>query len=653
MRRTVLATVLVLAMAVAPAVPASAQTTSGTKVDLDFTLNPEDGTVDVRFEVDDPGSLATIQLALGRLNSLVGEAELEGAWKREGDLAVADLEETPNPVAKWTADARIRVQSLEGEGHTSYVGSEFAVIKAGDVVPAVRYTFPQDRKPSFTTLFSVKTPEGWEVAGPWTSTGSKSYEIDGLIPRGFLAADDELATETLGNDEVTYRIARVGGADTHRTMEKVLLGAGDFLTGIYGPTKHQRFVVVAPNPMFRGGLGSPDGVFLHADADGGVIAHEMAHAFQGFDFSRESGKATIWLAEGAAVVHGTLLEVATDLKTREEALDHMRDQARTAREKHAVDLTTAIYGTPNERAAYTKGAVVVTALDDMIRESTSNQYTLADVLKEINERSRAKAPAQLKLNTTDFRQIIGDVTGFDLSAFFQKFVHGSDVPELGALFPGQAAVRILSTEPSPAVADEPFQVRVQLTNLDTDRLDLQLPVLVDGSEAGTLTASLEPGASAVAEATVSAQPKGTYDLQVQDSLRELTVVGPPKPAFQATIWPTEPGPQENVTVGAGIVNRGEAPYRGPIRLVVDGETVAEQAEPVPSGEKRTITRTLPPLGPGEHSVAVVAPNGSVVDQLDLTIGEPTPPAQAPAVGGVLALSLLAVASLLARARRRR
>lgn len=656
-RQPLLAAVLVLATAVAPVVaePGSAATATAT-LDLSFTLHPDTGMVDVRLSVTDPGSLSTLKLSLGRLTSLEGEPTLEGAWNQEGSAAVVDLEETPNAVASWTADGRILVESLEGEGHTSYVGDAFAIVKAGDVMPQIGYTFPQDSPPRFSTTFSVEAPDAWTVDGPWTKTGERSFQLTSAIPRGFLVADDDLAEVTLGQGEDAYRVLRVEDAREDRTTERVLLKARSFLGGIYGETVHQRFIVVAPDPMFQGGLGSPDGVFLHADADASVVAHEMVHAFQGWQFSREPGKATIWLAEGTAVVHGKLLEVATGVTSREEALDFLEQQRRRANEEHAVDLTSAVYGTGNEPAAYTKGAVVVTALDDEIRDATDNEYTLAHVLRRINEiADQRPSPAfgPDRFTNEELLDVIGNVTGFDLGPFFQAYVSGSDVPRLGAVFPGEASVRILGTEPSPAVAGRPLTLRVALANLDTEELSVELPVLVNGTEAGTVRATLPAGGSGEATAELTPLPKGRYTIEVQRSTKTVDVVGPPKPVVNVTVWPPSPDAHGNLTVGAIVANEGEAPYRGPFELLLDGDTVLVQDQAVAAGESRTFARTLAPLGAGEHLLQVVSENGTLLTERGLTVTEhPAERRSAPGVGLAAALTATLAIAALARARQR-
>ncbi len=661
MRRVLIVASLVTLLVALPASAEAQPSSQEPRFELEFVLDPSEGNVDIELEVTDRANLATLQLGFGNLDRLQGEPTLEGDWDWEpgAQWAVADLEATPNAKASWTSDGQISTQTFEGEGHTSYVGEEFAIVRAGQMVPSIRYNF-QPPEPSFQTTLTVRAPEGWTVAGPWEESGERSFQTGTPIPRGFLVADDDLEEIRLGDHEDPYRIVRTEHAQEAEHTEQILLTAREFLTGLYSEVVHQRFIVVGPDPMFRGGLASPDGVFLHADADESIVAHEMVHAYQGWQFSR-GPDATIWLAEGTAEVHGKLLEVASGLTTRQEALDWLEETHDEATTQHGVDLRTAVYGSGNERAAYEKGAVVVTALNDEIRDATRQEYTLADVLRHTNEATAEQgrnAWGDDRFTNQDLEDVIHEVTGTSLTAFFDRYVYGTDVPRAGGLFPGEAAIRLLDTDPSPVVAEQPFTVRVALTNLDTRETTVELPVLVDGTQNGTLKATLPAGASVQASADVDPQPRGSYSLRVQDSTLDIDVVRPAEPHVTLDIWPREPDDAENVTLGARINNTGEAPYHGPVTVHLDGVPQFEQDHPVQGGQWRTFTHTLAPQDEGVHRVEALAPNGTLLAHATFNVTAPDDPDPTPSdeqqdAPGVPVLATMLVTAITAAIRRAR
>ncbi|MDX1612650.1 MAG: hypothetical protein R3185_09780, partial [Candidatus Thermoplasmatota archaeon] len=219
------AVVLLLLVAWAPAL--QAQQAPEAQLSLTFELDPAAGEVTVTLTVEDPGSLAELRLALGALGTRVANEEptLSGAWHWDGEEAVADLREDPRAQASWRAQGRIEVVSSEGEGHTSYVGEGFALLKASDMVPQVRYSYPQGQEPAFRTTFQVVAPGGWDVRGPWPAA-QDGFQLDGIIPRGFLAAGPDLVTARLGQGPQAYNVVRVAGAEEEATT-RTLLEASD------------------------------------------------------------------------------------------------------------------------------------------------------------------------------------------------------------------------------------------------------------------------------------------------------------------------------------------------------------------------------------------------------------------------------------------
>ncbi len=648
---------LSIALLLAPVLLPVAGAQGGQTVQLTLasTLHPDDGTVDLTLSVADPGNLREIRLNMGGLSTCVQDPcdpDLRGgAWTWDGDHAVADLTEDPDPQASWTTDARISVVSNEGTGHTSYVGESFSVVKVSDLMPEIQYSFPEGDPPAFRTALSVQTPDGWDVQGPWDRSG-QAFQVDGAIPRGFLAAGPDLERATLGSGTEAYEIIRVDGAQEDAATRQLLEAADAYLAGIYGTLPINRFIVVAPDPMFRGGLASPEGIFLHADADAEVVAHELVHAYQGFQVSRAPGQALVWLVEGTAVVDGARLEVAAGLADKAEVVQRMQERQEEARRSHGVDLTTAVYGSGNEQAAYTKGAVVTIALNDAIRDATDREYTLADVLTELHDRHSGQAAPE-PFTTPDLQAIIGDVTGFDFSQFFDRFVTGASVPELGAVFPGEAAVRILGTDPAQPVALEPFNLRVAIANLDVTTITINRSILVDGSQVGRLVATLEPGQRAETEAAVSPLPRGTYTLTLDGASRELTVVAPARLNASIETWPVPPVAGQLATIGVVLENTGEAEAAGIVQLRIDGSQVASLDVTVPGGQRQTISRGVDELTAGDHTIVVQGPDGRTLATRTVTVADAQRmDAPGPATLAV-AVVLTAIAGLVPARRRTR
>jgi hypothetical protein len=631
----------VLLASLSPLVPAQ-QSSNAVELDIAFDLNPDNETVGVTMSVEDPGPLSELQLGFGELRALEDQPRLTGSWTQEDSRAIADLEESPNAKAKWTASGAIRVESQEGTGRTTHVGDQFAVVKSGSMVPSIRYSFPQDESPKFDSELTVDVPEGWLVRGPWDQSGQDSFLLDRPLPRGFVAASDELEDKRLGEGDEAYDIARLAGAREDPETEQLLLKARSYLGGIYGPTDRVQFIVTAPNPMFHGGLGSPAGVFLHADTDARVVAHELVHSFQGMQFSREPTQASVWLAEGSAVVHGSLLEVAADVKTRDQVREFLQSRANEAnRDGNAVDLTTAVYNSGNERAAYTKGPVVVTALDERIREATDNQFSLVSVLGGLNERA-AESDGRYTMTTSDLEDAVANVTGYDPFEFFEEYVYGPSVPDLGSIFPDALSVRVESTTPSPPVAGKTITLNVRLTNADTNPTSIEAPILVNGTEMGQLVANVSAGETVDTKVTIPPLDRGQYRVTIEGASAEFRVLRPAKLSVAVTTWPRTLVAGQNVTLGAEISNEGQAPFDEPVTLELDGEALRTDRLRVPTGETSTLAHTVDAMTAGPHTVTVRAENGTALASRTITVDAAPDRAATPTVGWV-GLAMLAAA----------
>ncbi len=192
-------------------------------------------------------------------------------------------------------------------------------------------------------------------------------------------------------------------------------------------------------------------------------------------------------------------------------------------------------------------------------------------------------------------------------------------------------------------------MQVRVTNLDTRETTADVPVQVNGTERGRLVATLAAGETANAHADVEALDRGSYELQIQGARKLVDVRSPAEPSVNITLWPQQPHPGENVTVGARIANAGEAPYRETVTIEVDGHPILEEDVVVASDEIRTVTRTLAPLAEGSHMVEVFDERGEALASRSFEAREPEA-AQTPAAGALLALTLIALVARLWPAR---
>ncbi|MCC7126785.1 MAG: M61 family metallopeptidase [Acidobacteria bacterium] len=179
----------------------------------------------------------------------------------------------------------------------------------------------------------------------------------------------------------------------------------------------------------------------------GLLAHEYFHNWNvkrlrpvelgPFDYENENYVKTLWVAEGFTDYYADLLVRRAGLSTDAEYLDGLSNQIEAVqttpgRLVSAVDMSS--YDTwikqyrPDENTAntainyYPKGAVIAFLLDARIRQATSGAKSLDDGMRLALQRyggDKGYTPAQ-------FYQVMSEVAGIDLTAFFKTSVETTD-----------------------------------------------------------------------------------------------------------------------------------------------------------------------------------------------------------------------------------
>ncbi len=179
----------------------------------------------------------------------------------------------------------------------------------------------------------------------------------------------------------------------------------------------------------------------------GLVSHEFFHTWNvkrlrpvelgPFDYENEVHTKSLWVAEGVTSYYDDLLLRRAGIMDTDEYLDALSaqiDRVQKGYGRNVQSLAMASYdawisyyradeNTPNVGVDYyRKGAVVGWLLDVEIRRRTGGARSLDDVMRLAYERYAGDAgytPAQ-------FREVVADVAGEPLDAFFAAAVDGTD-----------------------------------------------------------------------------------------------------------------------------------------------------------------------------------------------------------------------------------
>jgi len=389
--------------------------------------------------------------------------------------------------------------------------------------------------------------------------------------------------------------------ETGRTLEQL---SGQLTAGTDGDVT--AFVVTSP--LRLGGLSIGSDFWIHDETlpPETVLHHEFAHTQQQY----RPTDAVAWTIEGSAEYYGSLLALTQgDIQYHE-----FRERLGRGTEYDDVVLAdrSSWAGTDGD---YEQGALVLAALDGVIRENSAN--TFADVLRAKNEHDG-------EISADRFESYASATAGRDLGDFFEEYVRSTppdiDVPS-PVVYDGPndgaaPEIRLGDVEFDPGGETE---IPLTLTNSGSEaslapRLAAESPAAVelvsaDGTvteiEDGWVFEHIEPGATQSARITVDAETPddATIDLSLEDmsgqgdsaivSFEEL-------PTVEATL--ESPG-----TVEAGT----------PVELVADSNIEADridQYEFTAGGAQttstdRTIEYTFGSAGEYNLSVSVVTVDG--------------------------------------------
>lgn len=293
----------------------------------------------------------------------------------------------------------------------------WAIFRGRDLVPTMRTrTVPIARSRSRMRL---RLPEEWSVALPYTRFRGGVYALDNPRtrvdrPNGWFAFGNlGIVRETIEGSRVA--IAAPAGQGVRRMDILALLNwTLPSLREVFGELPERLQIVLAGDPMWRGGLSGPKSVFLHADRplighDGSSpLLHELVHSLM----HARAGRDGDWIVEGIAEYYSmAILRRSGTLSASryESAIEGIRKRA-----KGAGDLFASSVDVPTRARA----VEILMEIDEAIRDATGGASSLDSVV-------RLLTAANERVTTEHFRKIVAEAAGRDLGEIFDPLVAGT------------------------------------------------------------------------------------------------------------------------------------------------------------------------------------------------------------------------------------
>lgn len=554
------------------------------------------------------------------------------------------VKEQDSVSASWVLDVRRPAFSACGCEFNSYLSGQWGVVKAEALSVPFSYAYFLPA-PTFHATVKFRLPPGWSAEAPWKLLGPNHYELPGTgppLPRGFFVLGPftpELRDEraSIGKEFAYVRLAAelTGKASLFEYLKK----ATPYYQGVYGDVTGDRVLVVSAGPpMFTGGLGSTDSLFVHQNSSQETIAHEYAHVWQRFqtvDDPQVAGGTALWVNEGDADLHGALSRFVTETQPGF-TLARLNREFRESYDENSVKadmkqpLNVAAYGQPFEQVAYKKGLFTLLFLGQELERISNRTVGLNDVLRELNafyETTVANRPGERRMTNQDVLDAVNKVlrgarVNVDMQPFFDRYVFGPDWPPYREV-PAEVPVVFDALEVSPD-AVEPggiLTARVQVTNVRDQAETRTVELVIDDEPVQQRTVTLRGLETQPVTFSVAVRDPGPHVARVAYLRQDFRVLTPAELRIE-TVAPLA-APQEGVAfdLAIDVVNAGEARATATVNVTLAG--VAKSAEVAVEGGGRGRAR-LPFLvaqqGEVPAEVSVAWGNRSTATTASIAVG---------------------------------
>lgn len=328
------------------------------------------------------------------------------------------------PYADLSYVARVDHRRAAGKGYDSYAGNGWIVSRTADLFPrsAVRFRREIEPDPESRARLVLRLPKDWQAVTVMPPDGPHRYVVESPHhrldhPRGWLLLGHLRRTDTtIGSTAVT--VATVPGVTIQPdAIVQLLRRALPLVDQLFDRPLPRLVIVVAPDPMWRGGLSGEASFYIHGDRPlrspdrTSPYLHELFHVAAPFRPSADGH----WVTEGLAEYYSLELQRRIGLVT---AADYERALGLFAR--HGVwgqDFTRTTTPALRNNSA----PLVMHALDRDIRAATSGEKGLDAAVTSLARDGGV-------VSTARFLGAVERAAGKSFAEFFRRHVYAGESP---------------------------------------------------------------------------------------------------------------------------------------------------------------------------------------------------------------------------------
>lgn len=355
------------------------------RVDYQVGFQPDEGLATVAITVT-PGS--------GRVNRLRFKLDPErhAGFAGDGEISVDKSRLTWRPPAKGAATLNFTYKVDRKRSKHEYdarITADWALFRADRLLPPVASVAPDGAVAEARLRFDL--PAGWgnaEIGYPFHQQ-SDAFEIHNAgrrfqQPLGWVIAGDVgTRREYLPDFEVVVAAPK---GDTMRRNDVLafVISSAEEMRHAFGRLPHKLLIAGAGDPMWRGGLSSPNSLYLHADrpmiSENGTssLIHEMVHVITRI----RGAKGQDWIAEAFAEFYSIKLLQRSGLISdarADKAYAWMRNHGRQVKSLSAKSSS-------GPRTA--RGVTLLADLNKEIEQATQGEQNLDAVTLQLVGKGR-------------------------------------------------------------------------------------------------------------------------------------------------------------------------------------------------------------------------------------------------------------------------
>lgn len=367
------------------------------QLDYYVDLSRDDEYAFTRIELSDNSGLTELDFNLNK--------QYHSDVKASGSLTVKDGRGVWQPPKKdaWLS-LKVKLNHKRGGGgYDSLRQADFAIFRGDKLIPAAKVSGRKGIESHATLHFTL--PEGWtSVNSGWEKTEPTRFLIDNPRrrfdrPTGWFIAG-KLGTRRERLPDTHIAISGPAGESIRRMdVLSFVMFNWPTLQQVVGKTPPKILMVMAGDPMWRGGLSGPNSLFLHSErpivSENGTstVLHELMHTITGI----HGTKGDNWIAEGIAEYYSyTILHRAGGMT--DERLEYVKQWL----DNWSKDIKT-LRGASSKGQRTARATLLLGELDAEINQLTDGKKSLDHAVR-----------AMMKLryvSLEQLREIVADLTG--------------------------------------------------------------------------------------------------------------------------------------------------------------------------------------------------------------------------------------------------